>query len=60
MHTWIKVKFIPPSGAQNAYFGRKCSKCGLKCYSIGRLTRWKYADGRVHDTATLDEPSCDK
>lgn len=59
-HEWIKVRFVPPSGEQNAYFGRKCKKCGVRVYPFGRLTRWKETDGTVHDHATLDETSCDK
>ena len=57
-HEWQRVRFVPPSGPENAYYGRKCLRCGLKTYSWGRLTRWKYADGQVFDTATIDEPTC--
>jgi hypothetical protein len=27
-------------------------------YSQGRLTEWKYPDGRVHQTQTIHEPTC--
>lgn len=56
-HDWYRVKLIPPSG--RAYYGRKCRKCELLTYAHGRLTRWRYRDGRVADTQTIDAPSCD-
>ncbi len=56
-HNWIRVRFIPKTGAP--YYGRKCTKCGLRTYTFGKLIRWRYPDGRVHDTATLDEPECE-
>lgn len=55
-HDWQRVRFVPKMG--EPYFGRHCRSCGLRTYLFGRLTRWRYPDGRVHDTATIDEPTC--
>ena len=55
-HEWIKVKARTPSGKTRIV--RQCKKCKLLTYSVGKLTGWKYADGHVAETATIDEPSC--
>lgn len=57
-HIWQRVRFVPPSGEQNAYFGRKCTECGVKVYTFDRFIRWRYPDGTVHDSTTVDETHC--
>jgi hypothetical protein len=57
-HVWKAVRFIPPSGRANAYNGHKCICCGVRRYPFGNVTRWKYPDGRVHDSTTVSETAC--
>jgi hypothetical protein len=57
-HNWIKVRFIPPSGERNAYYGKACRYCGVRVYQFGRLTRWRWPNGQVADFATIDEIDC--
>lgn len=55
-HEWRQVRAQTPSGKVRII--RQCVRCGLVTYSNNRMTAWKYPDGRYHETATTDEPSC--
>lgn len=57
-HDWERVRFVPPSGAQNAYYGKRCRTCGVRTYPFGDVFRWRYPDGRLHESVTVDEPNC--
>lgn len=56
-HDWQYVPARTPSGKTRMV--RQCSVCKLITYSQGRLSVWKYADGRIAETATVEAPSCD-
>jgi hypothetical protein len=57
-HNWERVTFTK-EGRPTGRTAKRCRACGVLKYAFHGMTRWRYADGRVHDCSTVDETTCD-
>ncbi len=57
-HDWQHVTFTK-DGKPTGRTGKRCRACGVVKYHFHGMIRWRYADGRVHESSTVDETTCE-